>query len=115
MKVEMDTSVRPAGDPGSAFRKRKRLLGLSSIPFFVLAAVAVLSRLTSGRFLGIRFSTAGPLAYVTFLATLIFHIFIWRCPACHGFLGLAGSSKFCPKCGVRIDGGPGEEARTEGR
>lgn len=111
----MDAPVRPAGDLGPAFRRRRRLLGLSSVPFFVLAAVAVLSRMTSGRFLGIRFATAGPLAYVTFLATLIFHIFIWRCPACHGFLGLAGPIKFCPRCGSRIGGEPGEEARTEGR
>jgi hypothetical protein len=111
----MDTSVRPAGDPGPAYRKRKRLVELSSIPFFVLAAVAVLSRMTSGRFLGIPFATAGPLAYVTFLATFIFHILIWRCPACHGFLGLAGSSNFCPKCGTRTGGGPGEDARTGGR
>jgi hypothetical protein len=58
----MDTSVRPAGDPGAAYRKRKRLVELSSIPFFVLAAVAVLSRMTSGRFLGIPLATAGPLA-----------------------------------------------------
>lgn len=110
----MDTSVRPAGDPGAAYRKRKRLVELSSIPFFVLAAVAVLSRMTSGRFLGIPFATAGPLAYVTFLATFIFHILIWRCPACNGFLGLAGSPKFCPKCGTRMGGGPGKDARTGG-
>lgn len=111
----MDSSVRPAEDPGAAYRKRKRLVELSSIPFFVLAAVAVLSRMTSGRFLGIPFTTAGPLAYVTFLATFIFHILIWRCPVCHGFLGLAGRSRFCPKCRTRIDGGPGEDARTGGR
>ena len=111
----MDASVRPAGDPRSAFRKRRRLVGLSSIPFFVLAAVAVLSRMTSGRFLGIPFATAGPLAYVTFLATFIFHILIWRCPACQGFLGLAGPPNFCPKCGTRIGGGPEEEAKAGGR
>jgi hypothetical protein len=111
----MDPSVRPAGDPRAAYRKRKKLVELSSIPFFVLAAVALLSKMTSGRFLGIPFATAGPLAYVTFLATFIFHILIWRCPACKRFLGLAGPIKFCPQCGTRIGGGPGEDARTGGR
>ena len=110
----MDTSFEPRRDFGVVFRRRKRLVNLSSIPFFVLAAVAVLSRMTSGRFLGIPFSIAGPLAYITFLATFVVHIIIWRCPACERYLGLVGSSKFCPKCGVRISGGPGEEAKTGG-
>jgi uncharacterized membrane protein (DUF485 family) len=84
-------------------RKRKRFVTLSSIPFFVLAAVALLSRITAGRFLGIPFSVAGPLAYMTFLATLVLHIAVWRCPACNGHLGVVGRVRFCPKCGTRFD------------
>jgi hypothetical protein len=108
----MEASLKPSRDLGAVFRRRKRLVGLSSLPFFVLAAVALLSRITSGRFLGIPFSIAGPLAYITFLVTFIAHIIIWRCPACEGYLGLAGSSRYCPKCGVRFGGGPEEEEKT---
>jgi len=108
----MEASLKPSRDLGAVFRRRKRLVGLSSLPFFVLAAVALLSRITSGRFLGIPFSISGPLAYITFLVTFIAHIIIWRCPACEGYLGLAGSSGYCPKCGARLGGGPEEEAKT---
>ena len=93
-------------------RKRKRLVNLSSIPFFALAALALISKITSGRFLGIPFSIAGPAAFVTFLVTFVAHTIIWRCPACERYLGLVGSTKFCPKCGTRFTGGPPEEART---
>jgi hypothetical protein len=87
-------------------RRRRRQITLTSIPFFVVAAVALLARITAGRFLGIPFSVAGPIFYIVFLATLVFHIVIWRCPACNAYLGLVGSSRFCPKCGVRFDGKP---------
>jgi hypothetical protein len=97
-------------DVGEMFRRRKRQVVLSSIPFFVLAAVALLSRLTAGRFLGIPFSIAGPVAFVTFLVTFVAHVMIWRCPACEGYLGLGGSSTFCPKCGTRFAGRTPEEA-----
>lgn len=95
---------------GGIVRRRKRLVGWTSIPFFFLAAVAILSRIISGRFLGIPFSIAGPLAYGTFLATFVVHVLIWRCPACEGTLGLVGSSTFCPKCGARFSGGTPEDA-----
>jgi len=98
---------------GEIVRRRKKLVNLSSIPFFVLAAVAILSRLTAGRFLGIPFSIAGPLAFGTLLATFVVHVIIWRCPACGGYLGLVGSSKFCPKCGTRFARAPGEAANRE--
>jgi hypothetical protein len=111
----MDTPEKPKRDLGTVFRRRKRLVYLSSIPFFVLAAVAVLARLTSGRFLGIPFSIAGPVAYATFFVTLVVHIIIWRCPACEGYLGLVAPSRFCPKCGTRLGGGHGEEAKTGDR
>src|SRR5512137_1098485 len=84
-------------------RQRKRSVELTSIPFFVLAAVALLARIPSGRFPGISFSVAGPFAYVTFLVTLVLHIMIWRCPACNGYLGLVSRVRFCPKCGTRFD------------
>jgi len=86
--------------------RRRRVIALTSIPFFVLAAVALLARITAGRFLGIPFSVAGPIFYIVFLATLVFHIAVWRCPACNAYLGLVASSRFCPKCGVRFDGKP---------
>jgi hypothetical protein len=107
----MDTPARPGTDLGAAYRRRRRLVNLTSIPFFVLAAVALLSRITSGRFLGIPFSVAGPVAYITFLVSFVVHIIIWRCPACEGYLGLIGSSKFCPKCGARLGGGAEGEAK----
>jgi len=100
-------------DLGTAFLRRKRLVELTSIPFFVLAAVAVLSRIM-GRFLGIPFSIAGPIAYVAFLVTFVVHLVIWRCPSCERYLGLAGSSQFCPKCGIRLGGGTGDEVKTGG-
>ena len=93
---------------GEIIRKRRRLVALSSIPFFVLAAVALLSRITSGRFLGIPFSVAGPVFYVVFLATLVFHILVWRCPACGAYLGLVTPTRFCPKCGIRFNADPDE-------
>jgi len=96
-------------DVGEIVSRRKRLVVLSSIPFFVLAGVAILSRLTGGRFLGISFSIAGPAAFVTFLVTFVVHAIIWRCPACDGYLGLLGPSTFCPKCGTRISGRTPEE------
>ena len=92
-------------DVGEIFRKRKKWVLLTSVPFFVLAAVALLSRIASGRFLGIPFSIAGPVAYISFLATFVAHILIWRCPACDRYLGVVGSSVFCPKCGTRLNGG----------
>ena len=97
---------------GEIVRRRKRLVILSSIPFFALAALALISRIASGRFLGIPFSIAGPVAFVAFLVTFVAHAIIWRCPACEGYLGLLGSSKFCPKCGTRLTGGTPEEAQT---
>jgi len=106
----MENTAKSGADLGAVYRRRKRLINLTSIPFFVLAAVALLSRITSGRFLGIPFSVAGPLAYITFLVSFVLHIIIWRCPACEGYLGLVGSSRFCPKCGARLGGPPGPEA-----
>jgi hypothetical protein len=91
-------------DIGRIYRRRKRLVLFTSIPFFALAAVALLARITSGRFLGIPFSTAGPVAYVTFLATLVGHVLIRRCPVCERYLGVVGASTFCPKCGTRLVG-----------
>jgi len=88
---------------GEVVRRRRRLVTLSSIPFFVLAAVALLARVTAGRFLGIPFSVAGPIFYLVFLATLVFHIAVWRCPSCNAYLGLVASSRFCSKCGIRFD------------
>ena len=84
-------------------RRRRRVTTLTSIPFFLFAAIALLARMTAGRFLGIPFSVAGPISYFVFLATLVFHIMVWRCPACNAYLGLVASSRFCPKCGVRFD------------
>ena len=84
-------------------RKRRRLAALSSIPFFIVAAVALLSRVTSGRFLGIPFSVAGPIFYGVLLATFVLHIFVWRCPACGVYLGVIGPNRYCPKCGIRFD------------
>lgn len=110
----MDTTAKPGEDFGAVYRRRKRLVNLTSIPFFILAAVALLSRATSGRFLGIPFSISGPVAYIMFLVTLVAHIIIWRCPACEGYLGLVGSSKFCPKCGARIAGGRGADTTAGG-
>jgi hypothetical protein len=108
----MGTTAKPGADFGAVYHRRKRLVLLSSTPFFILAAVAILARITSGRFLGIPFSIAGPVAYITFLVTFVAHALIWRCPACEGYLGLAGSSKFCPKCGARIGGGQDGEAKS---
>jgi hypothetical protein len=100
------------GELGRIVRRRKRLVYLTSIPFFALAAVALLARITSGRFLGVPFSIAGPLAYVTFLATFVAHVLIWRCPACDRYLGIVGASRFCPKCGASLDGGARDEASS---
>ncbi len=98
----MDDPNLPTKDIQETFRRRKRLVNLTSIPFFVLAAVALLSRLTSGRFLWIPFSIAGPIAYGTFLVTFAVHLLIWRCPVCKGYLGIVGPSRFCQRCGTRL-------------
>jgi hypothetical protein len=93
---------------GEIIRKRRRLVAVSSIPFSAFAAVALLSRITSGRFLGIPFSIAGPVFCAVFLATLVLHILVWRCPACRAYLGLVAASRFCPKCGIRFNAKPDE-------
>jgi predicted RNA-binding Zn-ribbon protein involved in translation (DUF1610 family) len=100
------------GELGKIVRRRKRLVLMTSMPFFAIAAVALLARITSGRFPGVPFSIAGPLAYVTFLATFVAHVLIWRCPACDRYLGIDYASRFCPKCGVSLDGGARDEASS---
>ena len=107
---EMKNPSKRAGELGRIVRRRKRLVTLSSVPFFALAGVALLARTTSGRFLGVPFSIAGPLAYVTFLAAFIARVLIWRCPACDRYLGIVGASRFCPKCGAGLDGGTRDES-----
>ena len=104
-----ETSTR---DFEIVFRRRKRIVHLTSIPFFVLAAIALLARLTHGRFLAIPFSIAGPVAYAAFIVTLIVHVVIWRCPSCGGYLGFVAPSIFCPKCGVRLGRRPDVEPGT---
>jgi hypothetical protein len=111
----VNTPETPNRDFEMVFRRRKRMVNLTSIPFFILAAIALLARLTHGRFLAIPFSIAGPVAYAAFIVTFAVHAIIWRCPSCGGYLGLVASSKFCPKCGTRLDRRPGEEPRTGDR
>lgn len=82
-------------------------------PFFITAASALPSRITAGRFPPIPFAVAGPAAMIIFPATFAAHVLIWRCPVCKSYLGVAGSPKFCPKCGVRFDArGPGQEGEA---
>jgi len=98
---------------GSILRRRRKLVYWSSLPFFMTAAAALLSRITAGRFPPIPFAVAGPAAMLIFLVTLAAHVLIWRCPVCEGYLGVVGSPKFCPKCGVRFDaGGAGRDGGT---
>jgi uncharacterized membrane protein len=111
----VDTPEMPKRDFEMVFRRRKRMVNLTFIPFFVLAAIALLARLTHGRFLAIPFSIAGPVAYAAFIVTLAVHVIIWRCPSCGGHLGLVARSKFCPKCGTRLAGRHDEEPRTGDR
>ncbi len=85
------------------FRKRKQRRYISLVPFFTFAALAILSRLSSGGFLGIPFSVAGPLAYATLLVMVVFRIIDWRCPVCNSFLSLDASPKFCQKCGFKFN------------
>jgi hypothetical protein len=81
-------------------RKRRRLL--STVPFFFFTAVALVARLSPGGFLGIPFSIAGPVAYASLLATIVYRIIDWRCPACNSFLSLDANPKFCQKCGFKL-------------
>jgi len=96
---KMEFSEQQKKEMRGRYLKMRRRLFLSTIPFFLGAAIALISRITSGRFLGIPFSIAGPVWYVILLATLSFHIIVWRCPACRAFLGFAGKIRFCPRCG----------------
>ena len=81
-------------------RRRRRYI--STIPFFFFAAIALISRLSPGGFFGIPFSIAGPVAYVTLLAVVVFRIVDWRCPACNRILSLDANPKFCQKCGFKL-------------
>ena len=54
--------------------------------------------------LGIPVSVGIPLCIAIVCAGLIFSFFIWRCPACKGYLGKAISPKFCHRCGVQLQG-----------
>jgi hypothetical protein len=105
----MSSPASHSQDFAAIVRARRRLITLTSVPFFVVAAVAILARIAGGRFLGIPFSVAGPISYIVFLATLAFHIAVWRCPACKAYLGLVVLARFCPKCGVRFDSDSGHE------
>ena len=81
-------------------RKRRRLL--STVPFFLFAAIAIIARLNTGDFFGIPFSIAGPVAYAALLAVIVFRIVDWRCPACNRLLSLDVDPKFCQKCGFKL-------------
>jgi rubrerythrin len=81
-------------------RKRRRLL--STVPFFFFAAIALIARLNTGGFFGIPFSIAGPVAYATLLAVVVFRIVDWRCPVCNKILSLDSNPKFCQKCGFKL-------------
>jgi hypothetical protein len=83
-----------------ANRRRRRLL--STIPFFFFAAIALIARFSTGGFFGIPFSMAGPVAYATLLAVIVFRIVDWRCPACNKILSLDSNPKFCQKCGFKL-------------
>jgi hypothetical protein len=83
-----------------AERKRRRLL--STIPFFFFAAIALIARFSTSGFFGIPFSIAGPVAYATLLAVVVFRIVDWRCPACNKILSLDANPKFCQKCGFEL-------------
>jgi len=111
----VDTPETPNMAFEMVFLRRKRMVNLTSIPFLVLAAIALLARLTHGRFLAIPFSIAGPVAYAAFIVTLAVHVIIWRCPSCGGYLGLVAPSKFCPKCGIRLGRRHNEEPGTGDR
>jgi hypothetical protein len=82
--------------------KRRKRRNLSLVPFFVFAAIALVSLFTSGGFLGIPFSVAGPVAYVTLLALIVFRIIDWRCPKCNHILSLDSNPKYCHKCGFEL-------------
>jgi hypothetical protein len=82
-------------------KKRRRRL-VSTIPFFVMAAVALIARFNPGGFFGIPFRIAGPLAYAALLAVIVYRIVDWRCPSCNSFLSLDADPKFCQKCGFKL-------------
>jgi len=84
------------------YTKRRQRRNISTVPFFVFAFIAIVSRLSPGGFLGIPFSIAGPVAYATLLATVVYRIVDWRCPACNRILSLDANPKFCQKCGFKL-------------
>ena len=82
--------------------KRRQRRNISTVPFFVFAFIAIVSRLSPGGFFGIPFSIAGPVVYATLLVTVVYRIVDWRCPACNRILSLDSNPKFCQKCGFKL-------------
>lgn len=101
-KKMTEYTVEQAEEYRKKYIKRKQRRNISSIPFFLFAAIALIARLNTGGFFGIPFSIAGPVAYATLLAVVVFRIVDWRCPACNSFLSLDANPSFCQKCGFKL-------------
>jgi hypothetical protein len=96
---------RPSADPFivEEFRKKRTRQIIASIP--VIVAVLILVPMDEGSAEGIAGIPASVLvgfAFASIVGIVIFSLFNWRCPACHGYLGRRISPRFCSRCGEQL-------------
>ena len=86
----------------SSFQSRRRLQIVGLVIVVVVAALAVLARLSGSSLPGLSISFWGPLAALLLVAKIVFLLVHWRCPRCNAVLGPDYSPRFCSKCGLQF-------------
>lgn len=86
-----------------AVRRRRQILLV--VPFVLFFIAITMAR--NGRGLdrlGLPPEAVSGAFLIFAIAGVLFSLRNWRCPACNGYLGRGMSPRFCPKCGVGLQG-----------
>ena len=67
---------------------------------FLMALLGETNR--SAVFLGLMGNEWGQISFGLIISVVVFSLFNYRCPACHGYLGKSINPSFCQRCGVRL-------------
>lgn len=83
-----------------AFRRRHILQWILAIP---IIAGGVMLGVNRNRELqaGTDYPLRNWFGFALMTAPLVLNLFVWRCPACHTYLG-RGLKRDCPDCGVTL-------------
>ena len=84
-------------------RKNLRLALLIFAVFFLLLIGLILISSPSQELFGIPKRQWAPFVYVIMFAYLIAIGRVWRCPGCNGLLGDVFNTRYCSKCGLKLD------------